>query len=99
VAAGLVDVIVDKGEHAAAYSAFEAHDVEGRLLPDLLRAAGITDVVVAGLATDHCVRATALDARAAGYPTTVLTGLSAGVGEASTEAALAALQAAGVVVR
>jgi len=99
VAAGLVDVIVDKGEHAAAYSAFEAHDVEGRLLPDLLRAAGITDVVVTGLATDHCVRATALDARAAGYPTTVLTGLSAGVGEASTEAALAALQAAGVVVR
>lgn len=32
---------------------------------------GITDLVVVGLATDYCVRATAIDARKFGFPTTV----------------------------
>ena len=98
VRAGLVDVVVDKGAHAAAYSAFEAADAGGRSLGDVLRDAGVTDVVVAGLATDHCVRATALDARAAGLRTAVRTDLSAGVAPETTEAALAALRDAGVLL-
>ncbi|HEX7353668.1 MAG TPA: isochorismatase family protein [Mycobacteriales bacterium] len=95
---GLVDVVVDKGEHSAAYSGFEAHDAAGRPLAQVLAEAAVTDVVVAGLATDHCVRATALDARAAGFPTVLVTALSAGVAPATTDAAIAEMRAAGVRV-
>jgi len=95
----LVDVVVDKGEHSDGYSAFEGHDAGGRLLADLLRDAGIGQVVVAGLATDHCVRATALGARAEGFPTVVLPELSAGVAPASSQAALAEVQQAGATLR
>jgi nicotinamidase/pyrazinamidase len=98
VAAGLVDVVVDKGQHTAAYSAFEGHDDRGRPLARVLADADVTDVVVAGLATDHCVRATALDARAAGYPTLLATGLSAGVATGTTEAAIATMRSAGVTI-
>ena len=42
-------------------------------LEDLLRRHGVERVVVAGLATDYCVRETALDALRLGFPTTVLT--------------------------
>jgi len=53
-------------------------------------------VDVVGIATDHCVRATALDAVGAGFATRVLLGLTAGVWAASTEAALEQLRTAGV---
>jgi nicotinamidase/pyrazinamidase len=49
-----------------------------------------------GIATDHCVRATALDAVAAGFATTVLLELTAGVAEATTEAALQEFRTASV---
>jgi nicotinamidase/pyrazinamidase len=91
------DAIFDKGEYAAAYSGFEgkAHD-DGRALADWLRGKGVTDVDVCGLATDYCVRATALDAKQAGFSTTVLTRLTAGVAPTSTQQALKELHAAGV---
>jgi nicotinamidase/pyrazinamidase len=59
------------------YSGFTVVDpVSGDASPTplagLLRGYGVTDVTVVGLATDYCVRATALDARAAGFATTVL---------------------------
>jgi nicotinamidase/pyrazinamidase len=53
-------------------------------------------VDVAGIATDHCVRATALDAVAEGFTTRVLLHLTAGVDPASTDAALEQLRSAGV---
>ncbi len=53
-------------------------------------------VDIVGIATDHCVRATALDAVGHGFATRVLLHLTAGVAEASTEAALEQLRAAGV---
>jgi nicotinamidase/pyrazinamidase len=65
-------------------------------LAEWLRERGITSVDVVGIATDHCVRATALDAVAAGFTTRVLLDLTAGVAADSTEAALAQLRAAGV---
>jgi nicotinamidase/pyrazinamidase len=91
------DAIFDKGEYAAAYSGFEgkAHD-DGRGLADWLRDKGVTDVDVCGIATDYCVRATALDAKQAGFTTTVLTDLTAGVAPATTQQALTDLRAAGV---
>jgi nicotinamidase/pyrazinamidase len=91
-------VVVSKGEHAAAYSGFEGHDEQGRALADLLRAAGVDSVDVVGLATSFCVRATALDAVAAGFATRVLTDLVADVDPAATPATWAALRAAGVVL-
>jgi len=51
---------------------------------------------VVGIATDHCVRATALDAEREGFRTRVLLDLTAGVAPATTSAALEQLHAAGV---
>jgi nicotinamidase/pyrazinamidase len=90
------DAIFDKGEYAAAYSGFEGKSHDGHGMADWLRSNGVTQVDVCGLATDYCVKATALDASRAGFRTTVLTDLTAGVGPATTDQALADLQAAGV---
>lgn len=97
-----VQAVFRKGEYEAAYSGFEGStEVEGRAvgLTDWLRERAVTAVDVVGIATDHCVRATALDATAAGFDTTVLTDLTAGVAPDSTQAALAQLRAAGVSLR
>jgi nicotinamidase/pyrazinamidase len=89
------DAIFLKGEHQAAYSGFEGtHD--GRPLAQWLRDHEITRVDICGIATDHCVRATALDAAGEGFETTVLLDLCAGVAPETTEAALAAMREAGV---
>ena len=85
----------DKGEYAAAYSGFEGTS-GGVPLADWLRAHGVDAVDVVGIATDHCVRATALDAVAEGFATRVLLPLTAGVSEATTDAALDQLRTAGV---
>jgi nicotinamidase/pyrazinamidase len=63
-----IDVVVDKGQarESEGYSAFEATGLE-----DLLRSRGVDAVDVAGLALDYCVRATALDARRAGFDVVV----------------------------
>ena len=73
-------------------------DEDGLALDEWLRSRGVDEVVVVGLATDHCVRATALGAVAAGLTTTVRTDLAAGVAEESTRRALSELEAAGVSV-
>ncbi|SDG44005.1 isochorismatase family protein [Klenkia brasiliensis] len=92
---GLLRAVFDKGEHAAAYSGFEGA-ADGVGLADWLRQHGVDEVDVVGIATDHCVRATALDAVGAGFTTHVLLPLTAGVAEGSTEAALDQLRTAGV---
>ena len=68
------------------------------LLGDWLTERGVTQVDVVGLATDHCVRATALDAMAAGFATTVLLEHCAGVAPETTDAALTDLTTAGVML-
>lgn len=70
-------------------------------LADWLRGQGVGAVDVVGLATDYCVKWTALDARAEGFETAVLTEASRGVELApgDVDRALAELRAAGVVVR
>jgi nicotinamidase/pyrazinamidase len=93
------DAIFDKGEYAAAYSGFEGKSHEnGNPLADWLREKGVTQVDVCGIATDYCVRATALDANREGFGTTVLTPLTAGVAPASTEQTLVDLRTAGVTL-
>ena len=91
-----IEAVFDKGSYAAAYSGFEGAEPGGTGLREWLGAREVTEVDVVGIATDHCVRATALDAAAAGLSTTVLLDLCAGVAPATTQAALAALRAAGV---
>jgi len=93
-----IDVVVSKGAHAAAYSGFEGNADDGRSLDQVLREAGVDSVDVAGIATDYCVRATALDALAAGFDVTVLSDLCAGVTPATTAASLQELESAGVVL-
>ena len=96
--------IVRKGANGEdGYSGFTMRDpVTGESIPTmlegLLREAAVTDVVVAGLATDYCVKATALDAVRLGFATTVLTDAVAAVDlePGDGERALAELRGAGV---
>ena len=91
-----VDVVFSKGAHEAAYSAFEGADETGTPLVDWLRQRGVGALDVVGIATDYCVRATALDAAREGFATRVLLGLTAGVDPVTTQEALDELRAAGV---
>ena len=88
VASGAIEAVFDKGAYSAAYSGFEGVDENGDGLADWLRAHGVTEVDVVGIATDHCVRATALDAAREGFTTRVLLDLTAGVASATTVQAL-----------
>jgi nicotinamidase/pyrazinamidase len=90
--------IFRKGQHAAAYSAFEGQSPSGASMLAWLSERGITNVDVAGIATDYCVRATAADAAAAGFATAVRLDLTAGVDPTTTAEALASLRAAGVTL-
>jgi len=98
--------VIRKGANGEdGYSAFTMRDpVTGATVPTalepLLREAAVTDVVVVGLATDYCVKETALDARRLGFATTVLTDAVAAVDlqPGDGEAALAALRDDGVVL-
>ena len=92
--AGVVEVI--KGEHQAAYSGFEGHDAGGTSLLAILRDADIEEIDVAGLAESHCVRDSAVDAAGAGFATTVLIELTAGVSPETTDAARRQMTSAGV---
>lgn len=90
---------VRKGQSSAAYSAFEGTDnLSHNTLDQLLKHYEIEAVDVVGIATDFCVKATALDAAALGYATSVLLPLTAGVASESTVAALSALEASGVAL-
>ncbi len=93
-----VEAVFRKGEHAAAYSGFEGRgdDAERSTLAAWLHDRGVERVDVVGIATDHCVRATALDAVREGFETTVLLDLTAGVARETTDAALLELREAGV---
>jgi nicotinamidase/pyrazinamidase len=90
-----IQAVFTKGEHRAAYSGFEGHSGETGLA-QWLRDHDVTGVDVVGIATDHCVRATAVDAAKAGFATTVLLDLTAGVAQSTVDSALASMREAGV---
>ena len=91
-----LELVFDKGEYAAAYSGFEGiTDEDGRPLLDWLRAHHIDSVEIVGIATDHCVRATALDALAGGLVTNVRLDLTAGVARTTVDRALEQMREAG----
>jgi nicotinamidase/pyrazinamidase len=92
-----LEAVFDKGEYAAAYSGFEGR-FDGAPLEDWLRERGVDMVEVIGIATDHCVRATALDAARLGFTAAVRLDLTAGVAAATVSSALDELRAAGVML-
>ncbi|MFC5179824.1 isochorismatase family protein [Actinomadura harenae] len=93
-----IEMVFSKGREAAAYSGFEGLNDDGELLGDWLRERGVDEVDVVGIATDHCVRATALDGVRQGLRTRVLLGLTAAVARDTTDRALAELRSAGVAL-
>jgi len=93
-----VDVHIRKGQGKPAYSIFEGETPEGVPLRDVLDDREVTDVDVVGIATDYCVRASALDALHEGKRVRVLTDLVAGVAPTTSTAALDELREAGIEV-
>jgi nicotinamidase/pyrazinamidase len=95
---GPIEAVFSKGHYSGSYSGFEGMTGSGERLADWLRARDVTDVDIVGIATDHCVRMTALDAAAAGFSVRVLLDLTAGVSSPTVEKALEQLRAAGVTL-
>lgn len=96
VAGGKVHAVFFKGAYSASKSGFEGADEQGTSLADWLRARGVTDVDVVGIAIDHCVRATALDAVAAGFNTRVRLDYSVGVASDTVASTLDDFRQAGI---
>lgn len=93
-----LDAEFRKGNYDAAYSGFEGTAADDATLAEWLRKRGVTEVDVAGLATDHCVKATALDAVDHGLTTQVLLNHCAGVMPETTAAAIDEMRAKGVTI-
>ncbi|MEU7102684.1 isochorismatase family protein [Streptomyces longwoodensis] len=98
VDAGHVDEVVFKGAHSASKSGFEGFTKDGTTLSDWLKARDVTDLDVVGIATDHCVKATALDGVRAGFTVRVLLDYTAGVAADTTRTALDELRRADVAL-
>ena len=91
-----IEAVFSKGEREAAYSGFEGASDDGTPLGEWLRKNAVGGVDIVGIATDHCVRATAMDARGAGLATRVLLGMTAGVAPATTSRAVTEMGDAGI---
>lgn len=95
----LLDEVFSKGRHSASYTGFDGACTDGESLEDWLRSRGLDAVDVAGIATDHCVRATVLDAARLGFATRLLADLCAGVAPETTRSALEEMAAVAEIVR
>jgi nicotinamidase/pyrazinamidase len=91
----IVNTVISKGQYAAAYSGFEGVSRSGATLHEVLVAAEIDALHVVGIATDHCVRATVLDALTLGYPVRVLTPMCASVHPEASRRSLREMARAG----
>jgi nicotinamidase/pyrazinamidase len=92
------DEIIRKGTHEGAYSGFEGRNANGALLANLLTDRGVRDVTVVGFATDHCVKATALDARTLGFNVSVVLDLCTGVSPDTTQTAIDVMADQGIAL-
>ncbi|WP_416976814.1 isochorismatase family protein [Streptomyces sp. T028] len=93
---GSVDEVFYKGAHSASKSGFEGSTEGGTPLAEWLHDREIAAVDVVGIATDHCVKATALDGIRAGFAVRVLLDYTAGVAPDTTRAAVDEMKQAGV---
>lgn len=88
---------VKKGQGVPSYSMFEGLSDDGQTVEVILSQSGVNQVDVVGIATDHCVRASALDARHAGFEVRVLNNLVAAVSPETEQTARSEMSEAGVV--
>lgn len=98
VTGGKVDAVFFKGAHSSSKSGFEGADEHGTPLADWLRARGVQDVDVVGIATDHCVHATAMDAVKAGFRAHVRLDYSVGVAPDTTTTAIDDFHRTGITI-
>ena len=93
--------VVQKGKDKKfdSYSGFQDDGGAKTELNDLLKKSNIKEVIVYGIATDYCVKATAIDAADAGYKVTVIEGLCKGVAPETTTKALEEMKANGITVK
>lgn len=94
----LVGEHIFKGQGKNGYSIFEGVTATGQTFEDLLRGHRVDEVDVVGIATDHCVLASAMDSKSHGLKVRVISSLTAGVSEASTEAAIDQMIDSGIEV-
>jgi nicotinamidase/pyrazinamidase len=95
----IIQCVVSKGRHNGAYSAFDALDVRGHTLLDVLKEERIDHIDVCGISTEYGVRLTALDARKNAFQVRVLVNLCAALNEATGLQALEEMKAAGCQVQ
>lgn len=93
-----ISAVFSKGAYSAAYSGFEGATRDGKNLESWLREHAVDTVDIGGIATDYCVRATALDAVKKGFQTTVLLDLTAGVSQSTVDDSVNDLRNAGVIL-
>jgi nicotinamidase/pyrazinamidase len=84
----LVGEHIFKGQGENGYSIFEGVTSSGQSFVELLQIHQIQEVDIVGIATDHCVLASALDSMNHGLKVRVISSLTAGVSEVTTEAAI-----------
>ena len=83
-----IDVDIYKGQGQNGYSIFEGVTEAGESFTQLLKHENILEVDIVGIATDHCVLASAMDSKEHGLKVRVISSLTAGVSATSTEAAI-----------
>jgi nicotinamidase/pyrazinamidase len=93
--------VVKKGQDKRydSYSGFQDDGGAKTEMNQILHKNGIKELIVYGIATDYCVKATAIDAAAAGYKVTVIEGLSKGVAPETTAQALEEMKAKGISIK
>ncbi len=93
--------IVKKGKDKQfdSYSGFQDDGGAKTEMNQILEKNGIKELIVYGIATDYCVKATAIDAAAAGYKVTVIEGLSKGVAPDTTAKALEEMKEKGIIIK
>lgn len=96
----LFEALVKKGMDSKydSYSGFQDDGGKKTAMDKLLKKHNIKKVIVYGIATDYCVRATAIDAVAAGYKVIFIKNLSRGVAPDTTQKAIEEMKAKGIVV-
>ena len=87
-----------KGQGQNGYSIYEGITKSGQTFDELLAAHQIDEVDVVGIATDHCVLASALDSKSHGLKVRVISSLTAGVSQVTTEAAIDRMIDSGIEV-
>jgi nicotinamidase/pyrazinamidase len=95
---GLIDIHIKKGQGAPGYSIFDGITDDGGSFSELLTRLQVDSVDVVGIATDYCVRASALDSAQRNLQVRVISSLTVGVSPATVEKSIDEMVDAGIAV-